>query len=145
MFMFFRKEKIIEFSKRDSIAGRRSPRRTRKPHGAATGCETAFSAARTGHEFRTSRENSSTVAGKLQGIDFDLEANKFDLAGKEFCLDSACDWLDSRVQFGLRMIPARNGKGGRVTVIIPAMRGRKKCTVNISPQKAHCPRKPRNY
>ena len=53
------------------------------PRGAANGGETASSAARTGNEFRIGRENSSTAAGKLQGIDFDLAGNKFDLAGKE--------------------------------------------------------------
>src|SRR5271170_739164 len=77
---------------------------------------------RTGNEIRPSSENSSTAAGKLQGIDFDLAGNKFDLAGKEFCLNSGSDGLDSRVQSGLRMMPTQNGKGSRVTVIPSIMR-----------------------
>ena len=37
--------------------------------------------------------------------------------GKEFRLNSACDGLGPRVRSGSWITPARNGKGGRVTVI----------------------------
>jgi hypothetical protein len=68
----FLESKITGCLTRDNMADWRSPQHVRKPHGREAAEKPSFSADRTGHEFRLSRETCLPRAGNW----FDLAGNK---------------------------------------------------------------------